>query len=209
MHPKQNPKKTRGKGGKKERKRRDEMKKYALIVTQESQLGNEINHNKQRLNDICEKFSNCCKKNDAAMANGLVHYMLKITALTNSHICALNKDKVGYLEFLEEFDCHVKTEQQIVPSRGFVTMDDKGNLKLQDEDNFVNSYEKDAKLVKFHIEKMPRLYEKCGWWNLPKKTIPINLIFFEWSSIQKKCRELEASEKLFLSELLEKTEIIL
>ena len=37
MHPKQNPKKTRGKGGKKERKRRDEMKKYALIVTQESQ----------------------------------------------------------------------------------------------------------------------------------------------------------------------------
>ena len=60
MQPKQNPKKTRGKGGKKERKRRDEMKKYALIVTQESQLGNEINHNKQRLNDICEKFSNCC-----------------------------------------------------------------------------------------------------------------------------------------------------
>ena len=57
MHPKQNPKKTRGKGGKKERKRRDEMKKYAFIVTQESQLGNEINHNKQRLNDICEKFN--------------------------------------------------------------------------------------------------------------------------------------------------------
>ena len=39
--------------------------------------------------------------------------ILKITALTNSHICALNKDKVGYLEFLEEFDCQIKNNDRI------------------------------------------------------------------------------------------------
>jgi len=198
--PPQNPKKTRGKGGKKERKQRHERKKYNIAARLEVQLKEEIFDSKRRLRKATERFSTCC---DASMADGLVRHMLKVTALTNSHICSLNKDKFGYLEFLGEFESHVAIERNEIYD-GFVTMDRAGNLKIQHQD-FLISYAKNAENIDFHIENSPKRYEEIGWWDIPKKNMPMNLLSFEWNYMLEKCEGLRASEKPCLSEPLEKT----
>ena len=162
-----NPKKIRGRGGRKKEEARVVKRTAQAVVDHEQSLRQKIIQNISVVSSLRQRFEEIyVAKDDPILLTSLSRFIRKEIALTNSYIYAYNHNKQKYFEFLNLYD-QLRKEELHVKTNQFAFFGPKFEIIYKTEHEFAEWYLEYMETVNHQLHEVPKQYERLKWWSYP------------------------------------------